>query len=452
MGEAAVKVSSNQYFDNAPIGKVQKKFLWFAAIAYFFDQMDNNTFSYVAPKLREVMGLTMKQIGDINALAFLGMFFGAIFGGWLADKIGRKNGLLSCIAIFSIASIANGLTNNYHMFCVSRFMTGFGVIGMVVIAMVYISEMLPAATRGKYQALTIAFGTAGIPVCATFAKWVIPQGLDGWRFVFILGGLSILLIPVGLSWLKESPRWLVSKGKISEAAKIIEEVVPGRKIELVVADEKKAGVIDALRVMFHAAYLKRTIVLFILANGITVAIFLKAAWYPTLLKEFGFTTQLSLMIAAVQAYAFPFGDAATSLISDRGGRKIPIIILALLCAGITLIMAYDMTPWVQMVSGFAKTMVATGVMTLLWTYLAESYPTKVRSTATGIMFGSARLSTSAAMLYIPALAVAYGIKGIFLLLATLYAVPAILVLFIGESTGKRSLEDINATGEEILAR
>lgn len=446
--------SGNNYFDNEPIGREQKKFLCFSAIAYFFDQMDLMTFALVAPKLMESSAwkMTMEQNGMINFMGFFGMFLGAVFAGLMSDKFGRKNGMLSMMAVFSLASIANGLANSYEVFLVTRLITGFGVIGMVVNSMVYLSEMMPSATRGKYQALTLVFGSIGIPVCAMFAKTVIPIAENSWRLVFVLGGCSILLVPLGMVWLNESPRWLVSKGRISEAEKILQHFIPGRTINLTASTEKqpKVKVSATIMLLFNKVYLKRTIVLLLLSIGATVGSFTLNAFFPVIVKEFGYGIDLVMTMSVIAALSVPFADVVASLVTDRGGRKIPIMIFMFVAAVVSVLMALFPTPVGLTVNAFFRIIFSAGAVTMIWSYLAESYPTKIRTSAAGVIFGSARLATAFAMLLVPPIFAVYGSKGVILATVICFIIPSIVVLAMGEKTSKKSLEELNVVGDHIL--
>jgi len=446
--------SENNYFDNAPIGRAQKKFLWFSAIAYFFDQMDLTTFSLVAPKLMSspAWKMTMQQNGMINFVGFFGMFLGAVFSGWMSDKLGRKKGMLVMMVVFSLASIGNGLVNTYELFLLTRFITGFGVIGMVVNSMVYVSEMMPSANRGKYQALTLLFGSIGIPLSAVFGKIVIPMGENGWRLIFVLGGLSIFLVPLGMLWLKESPRWLVSKGRYAEAERILQQILPGRTIAVAdsIQERRKTKWSATLKLLFNKVYLKRTLVLFILANGTTVGSFVVSAFFPTIVKEFGYGLDLVLTISIFTALAVPLSDLVASFVTDRGGRKIPIVIYAFCAAFFCILMVVFPTPLGLTVNTFIRNIFAVGAVTMVWSYLAESYPTEIRTIAAGVIFGSARLTTALSMLAVPPLFAMYGSRGVILASVVVYLISALIVLSMGEKTSKKSLEELNIIGEKIM--
>lgn len=444
---AGITQGGKSYFDGIKIGLSQKKFLWLAAIYYVFDQADQTTFSLAAPSLIKNWQLTTQQIGNINSLGFLGMFFGALFGGWLSDLIGRKKSIVTCISVFSLGSIFNGLANGYLMLLIARFLTGFGCVAMVVIAMVYIAEMLPSENRGKYQALTIACGTIGVPLLGLFAAWFIPQNPTfNWRVVFFIGGASIFLIPVGMSWFKESPRWLVSKGRIQEAEAVFEEIT-GQKIDLsnqVVQKAEKVSYIETIKILFGKAYIKRTVLIMILAFGVILSAALIGQFYTTMLTKTGMAMATVLTIVSLANWGTPLGDFSASLVSDKGGRKIPICIFMIIAGCGVLLQGSSLTPWIIVIGMFIFRIFGGGAMSMLYTYLAENFPTHIRNNAVGMIFGTGRLLASVSQLYVAVMFAAYGWFGINVIDAMLFFIPAVLILLWGEKTSGKTLEELNA--------
>ena len=124
--------------------------------------------------------------------------------------------------IFSLASLGNAFINNYAIFAACRFLSGFGIIGMNIVAMVYIAEMMPAHSRGKYQGLMAALGSLGVPFGILLSAAVVPRGPEMWRLMFLIGAFGFVLVPIGFKWLYESPRWLVRKGNYHEANRVVE--------------------------------------------------------------------------------------------------------------------------------------------------------------------------------------------------------------------------------------
>lgn len=123
-----------------------------------------------------------------------------------------------------MASVVNGFAPNVEIFTLTRALTGFGVFCMMVTSQVYIAEMTPSATRGKWQSLTASVGFMAAPLIGIICRVVIPINPNAWRYVFFFGGIGIIGFIMGLKYLKESPRWLVAQGKVDKAEQVIEEL------------------------------------------------------------------------------------------------------------------------------------------------------------------------------------------------------------------------------------
>ncbi|MGI1659286.1 MAG: MFS transporter [Desulfitobacterium sp.] len=447
MTNAAQSGFDNQtYFDGHKLSKVQKRFLIIAALFYVFDQMDVSNFGFAAPSLIAQYGWNMQQVTNIGALNMLGMCIGAVIGGWTADIIGRKKSLLLYGLVFSLSSLANAIFTNYTAFAFFRTLTGVGTIALVTIAMAYISEMMPSESRGKYQALAIAGGTVGIPLMAILARIVVPMSPEGWRFIFILGGIGIVVCLLGTSWLKESPRWLVSKGRIEEAEKVLAEILPEAKLPQNVKVAHKpdnSGIIEACKVMLSGAYIKRTIALLFVITGVTLGNFYLASLYPALHTQMGFSLNDALTINMVSSFAVPIGNLIVSRVTDKGGRKTPIIIWFIAIGVLFILQGLFSTVLPISICMILKGLLASAAMTLAWTYTAESYPTQVRTSAGGIALGLGRLISALAMVSASPIFLSYGYFGANLANGLFFIVPALVFLILGEKTAGTSLEDLH---------
>jgi Arabinose efflux permease len=434
------------YFDGHKVNKIQKRFLIIAALFYVFDQMDVSNFGFAAPSLMAQYHWTIQQITNIGALNMLGMCIGAIVGGWAADIIGRKKSLLLFGFVFSLSSLANAIFTHYLTFAIFRTLTGVGTIGLVTIAMAYISEMMPSESRGRYQALAIAGGTVGIPLMSILARIVVPMFPGGWRFIFILGGIGIVVCLVGVSWLKESPRWLVSKGRIEEARQVLTEILPDAKLPANAVANKKAenaGIVEACKILLSRAYIRRTIALLFVVTGVTLGNFYLANLYQTVHTQMGFSLSDALTINLIATLAVPIGNLVVSQVSDKGGRKTPIIIWFTVIGIIFIVQGLFSSVLSISVCMALKGFLMSAAMTLAWTYTAESFPTQVRTSAGGIILGVGRLISSYAMVTASTVFLSYGYFGVNLVNGLIFIVPALIFLGLGEKTASVSLENLN---------
>lgn len=441
--DASQKIRNN-YFDGLAVTGPHKILFFIIMMAYFCEQMDNWNFGFIAPALMHSWGLEMKDIGTISFWYFLAMTTGGFVGGIVSDFIGRRKTFLIAIIIFSLASVINGFTNSFPVFVIARAMTGFGVFCLMVCSQAYIAEMAPAETRGKWQNLVAAVGFSAVPLIGIGCRSIIPLAEEAWRYIFYFGGIGLVTFFIGLKYLKESPRWLVAQGRQAEAEQVIFELT-GKNVDLSEAAKNvqmKTPVKEVLTGMFKGQYLGRTLVLLVivlLSNPVTFAI---NNWMATLLKAHGFSLEDSLMATTIISIGVPAGLFFSSFVSDKGGRKIPIMIALFVLAFLTPILGNLTSFWSIVSMGLLITCFILGMNFMVFSYTAESYPTRMRNTATGFHNAMGRLAVAATQPLIPLAFVAYSFDGVFYIISVMCVIPAVVIGLWGKRTGGKSLEEI----------
>lgn len=470
----------NNYFDGLPVTGMHKVIFFIIMMAYFFEQMDNWNFSFIAPDILKSWNLSEEGsnfvMASIASWYFIGMTIGGVLGGVISDFIGRRKTFLFSILLFSVCSVVNGLPiDNLAVFIVARSLTGFGVFCLMVCSQAYIAEMAPAESRGKWQGLVAAVGFCAVPVVALMCRIIVPLSPEAWRIIFYFGGIGLLGFFVALKYLKESPRWLVSRGRLDEAEAIVREITR-QDIDLSEAAKNVAPRIrphEVLVGMFNRKYLKRTLLLLLLFASVTPAGFTFTVWTTKflaaipqldpatgelLLDEAGkalmlYSQQTVLTVMILISCGVPAGCYLASLISDKGGRKIPLAVMFLLAACMALLFAHGSgNIFIAGLSGFFLSVFNMAGSFILFSYTAESYPTHMRNTATGTHNGVARLAVSGFNRVIPLILAAYGgigalavynIPAMFTTVAIMFALPVPFLLLFGMRTGGKSLEDIS---------
>ena len=435
----------NNYFDNIPVSRQHLLLFVLIVLSYFFEQLDNNNFAFIAPAIVKNGFVTQAQIGTITGIYFLGMTLGGFLGGIISDLIGRRKTFLMSMLIFSSASILNGLTNSFEMFVFARAATGFGIFMMMVTSIAYISEMSPGESRGKWQSITAAGGFCAMPVIGIISRAIIPMDPEAYRIIFYLGGAGFITFLIGLKYLKESPRWLVAKGRVAEAEQVVKEL-SGHDIDLSEVAKNVPPKVNAWEQfigMFSGKYMKRTSVLLLFGIPANICAFVLAVWIPTLAGMKGFTMEQSLSIGVAFMAGAPVGMFLFSFFSDKGGRKIPLAIGVMCTAVAAMVYAYVGNSYVlTMVVAFILNAFVMGYGFVAMAYVPEHYPTQMRNTAVGAINGFQRLGVSFSQPFIPIIATTYGVKGLFIGIFVVYTFAAAVVFFLGQCTGGIPLEQI----------
>jgi len=436
---------SNNYFDGLPVSGRHKAVFFIIMIAYFCEQMDNWNFGFIAPALMHNWGLTMKDLGTVTFWYFAAMTCGGLVGGVISDIIGRRKTFLISITLFSTASIINGLTDSFHVFVASRALTGFGVFCLMVCSQAYIAEMTPAESRGKWQNMVAGVGFCAVPVIGLLCRIVIPLHEEAWRYIFYLGGVGYIALIIAWKYLDESPRWLVARGRIKEAEAVVLDLTH-RNVDLSASAAKvsthKAPLKEVLLGICSQKYIKRTIVILLLVLLTNPAGFLVTNWTATLLKAHGFSLENCLMATTLISIGVPLGLFASSMFTDKGGRKIPIVCMLLLMGALGPIFGNITGYWLVVLVGALLTACVMGVGFMIFSYTAESYPTHLRNTAAGFHSASGRLAVAFTQPLIPVVYAAYSFDGVYYILSALCVASALVLGLWGARTGGKSLEDI----------
>ncbi len=176
-------------------------------------------------KANAALGLSNAQVGLAGSCYLGGAVLGALFFGWLTDRLGRKRLFTITLAIYLLATAATGLSWNAASFVLFRFLTGAGIGGEYTAINSTIQELIPARFRGWTDLLIngsfwigAAIGAGGSLVLLNPA--VIDPAL-GWRLAFLIGATIGLMILVMRLWIPESPRWLVTHGMPQAAETVV---------------------------------------------------------------------------------------------------------------------------------------------------------------------------------------------------------------------------------------
>ncbi|MEA2671211.1 MAG: hypothetical protein QOG45_1431 [Chloroflexota bacterium] len=192
---------------------------------WLFDSFEVNLVgSFVGP-MQKHFHASDTQASFIFWFWLMGILVGALAGGTLADRFGRRRLFMGTLLWYSVCTVLTGLSPTLDVLLVLRFLTGLGVGAEYSIINSAISELMPARHRGKANAGVMNFWPVGAIASALLALLLLnTPGLSdevSWRYGFALGGIAALLVVFLRRRVPESPRWLVSQGRYAEAEAIV---------------------------------------------------------------------------------------------------------------------------------------------------------------------------------------------------------------------------------------
>ncbi|MFE5628928.1 MFS transporter [Streptomyces sp. NPDC056463] len=418
----------------------------------FFEAFDQLLAASALPVLMKEWNLTTGQATFAVTAASIGMLLGALGAGWLGDRIGRVRTVALGVAVTGLASLAVAFSGSIETFSLFRFVQGLGIGGVVPVAATYINEIARSDKRGRFVLLYEMIFPAGLAAATLVAVWVVPN--LGWRAMFVIGTLPVLIAAALPRHVEESPRWLLARGRTREAeaaiARIEAEVGRATAEPLpapaagVPEDVARAGRLSDL---FRGRYLRRTAVL----SGLWfVAYYVNhgiSTWLPSLYtKQFGLDLTTALVYTLLSNVTGLFGTFLVALLIDRIGRR-PALMAALVGGALSLgVLALAGATSGGQVALFASctTFFLYAINAGLYLYSPELYPTANR--ARGAAFGGLwnRLGVILGPVVVGTIIGAGGsLSLVFAQLAAVALVGAVIAWFAVETKG-RTLEELNS--------
>ncbi|MBS0353746.1 MAG: MFS transporter [Proteobacteria bacterium] len=444
--------------ENVPFCRWHTKARVIMGSATFFDAFDALSLAFVMPVLVGLWHLGPTEIGVLIAAGYLGQVIGALLFGWLAERRGRVPSATLAVGIMSVMSVASAFTGNFQMLFLARFIQGIGVGGEVPVAAAYINELSQAHGRGRFFILYELIFPLGLLGAAQIGAFVVPR--FGWEYMFLIGGIPGILIATLILRLSESPRWLISKGRLDEAERIIERLEAAttkRNLDpahnQIEVDARLASLQAGLqnprkaswKELFSPIYRGRTLIVWVLwassyfvANGIN-------NWLPSLYKTvYHLPLQESLHMASISNVLSTCAVLACAFLIDRVGRRRwamgCFVLSGALLATLGIMGANDPRSVMLLASSAYAVMGTTTVM--LYLYTPEIYPTRMRAIGTGLATSWLRAASAAAPAIVGVVLSGQGVAAVFLMFALTTVVGLIAATRMIETTN-RALEEIS---------
>jgi MFS family permease len=394
--------------DRLPWGRFHTLVVVALGITWILDGLEVTLAGSVAGALRQspVLQLSSTDIGFVGSAYLAGAVLGAIFFGWLTDRLGRKKLFFITLAVYLVATAATAFSWNLWSFALFRFLTGAGIGGEYAAINSTIQELVPARVRG-WTDLVIngsfwvgaAAGAAGSIVLLDPA--LLPTDI-GWRAAFLIGALLSVAIFFMRMWLPESPRWLITHGRPVEAEAVVagiedrfrrtgHELAPGPFPRIRLRARSHTPLSEVVSTLFRAHPQRTAVGLVLMASQ---AFFYNAIFftYALVLTDF-----YGVRADHVGWYILPFaagnflGPVFLGRLFDTIGRR-PMISFTYAMSGVLL----AATGWL-----FAQDLVSVTTLTACWmvifffassaassAYLtvSETFPLEIRALAIALFY------------------------------------------------------------------
>jgi len=332
-----------------------------------------------------------------------------------------------------------------------RFTASVGIGVELVTIDTYIAELAPKHIRGRAFALNHFTQLTAVPLVGLLSWLLIPIkpfGMEGWRWVALFPVLGAIFVWWIRRTVPESPRWLGSRGRDSEAEKamaIIEAHVEsdvGSKLPEPTPGVQQETSNTGLSEILRFPYTRRTTMLILLNIFQSIGFFGFNNWVPALMESRGASFVKSLQYSFMASILLPFSALLFMTIADRIERKWQIVTAALGVAVFGLVFAQQVSPMSLVVLGGLLT-VANGMLSYSFhAYQSEVYLTRVRARAVGFVYSFSRLATVFSSFMIAFFLQEFGTIGVFSFIAVAMLMVILSVEFLWPRTSGLALEEI----------
>lgn len=395
---------------------------------------------------------TLEEI--VVSSVVLGALLGAAVGGTLTDRFGRRIVLIVTAVLFALGAVGTALAPTVFWLIIGRVIVGMAIGVASFTTPLYISEISPVTMRGRFVSFNQIALTSGI-VIAYLVDYAL-AGIRGWRWMFGLAAVPSALLGIGMVFMPESPRWLVSHGRVVKGRSVLQRIRATAAVDIEVQDIRQSSVQQSgnwaelsspsLR---PAMIVGVGLALFQQVTGINTVIY----YAPTIFQSAGFATaSVAILATAGVGIVNVLMTMVALLLLDRVGRR-PLLLIGI--AGMVISLAvlgtaflFPHLPVLRWVAAGSLMLYvgsfAVGLGPVFWLLISEIYPVKIRGLAMSIatvanwganLFVALTFLTLVQVLGRPGTFWLYGLVGIGAWIFAYALVP---------ETKGRSLEDIEA--------
>ncbi|MFM9924604.1 MFS transporter [Variovorax sp. H27-G14] len=436
--------------DKIGVTRSHHTIIFLILIGCLFDSFEQNAVGIVGPMLRAQWGLSASDIGLLNTVTFSCAAIGRIISGFVADRYGRRVMLSIDLLLFTLGAGVCAMAPNFAVMALGRAIVGFGLGGEIAIAVTMLAEFCSTKFRGTAVGL-VNVGAGGLgnflaPGFGLLVFWMFP-GDNAWRWLFACLMVPALLGAFYRRYIPETPRFLLSQGRVKETNAVLSRLASGRLSAKKVpqqqyinedgADAQPAKVTVRVTEIFRGALARRTVPLCItiwMTYGAQISVL---TLMPTILVTLGYSMSKSLLFTMVMQGGSLLGAIAASLLGFHFPRK-RVLTAGAVCACLAALTIGFVAKSIVviLIAGAVFQFFVLLLNTTIWIFAPELYPTRVRAFGTAFILATGTAAGALMPLVAGRLFDAFGLVGVFSLAAGMYAVFVISVQSVPETYGQ----------------
>jgi MFS transporter, AAHS family, benzoate transport protein len=440
----AEKIYVNHLIDEQPLHRFHIRLLLMCIFIIVADGYDMFMLGTIIPSLMKEWGIGPVEAGALNSYALIGMMFGAMLFGPIADRFGRKNIILVCFLIFTVFTFISGFANSSTLFGIQRFCAGLGLGGVMPNLVALVTEYAPIKWRSTLVSIMFSGHAFGGIVASISAIYLIPH--FGWRAVVWAGIIPLFFVPFFYRWMPESIHFYIKRGQKRRLVSVLNQLAPKNKYheqdEFVINVEKNIGF--PVTSLFYEKRALSTIMFWISFFMCLLVMYGLSTWLPKIMQEAGYPLGSSLTFLVTLNTGAVVGAIVGGRLADRfGGRKVLIVFFFLAFFTLTLLSFKPGIILLYLLIGVAGG-TTTGTQIVANSYVSQYYPVEMRSTGIGWALGMGRIGGIVGpMLGGVLLSQHLSLRSNFLVFAVPCIISALAISFVQEKYSQRIIMDNN---------
>ena len=459
--------------DRIPVWSLPYLFVGIIGVGFlftFFDIFDINV-SFIQTCTQIVSGCTPESsavyLGLPVLLNLVGYVIGTLILSPLADRFGRRDMLLVTMIITGLGSLYTAFVPDYNNFIIARVITGIGIGADLALVNTYINELAPREGRARYTSLIFIMSSLGaflgiwLGLYLTTPATAFPAGLPfalagpgftaGWRVMYIIGAVLALVGVLLRFQLPESPRWLISRGRVIEADQVVTNMERLASARMTLPEPPEAIAVQSgetrmpfAEIFGNALYLRRTILLLIVWFVGYITVYSIGAGLTTILVGLHYPPPEAGLIAAFGTFGFILTAIFAYFFGERLERKLwlPIAAVLTLLGGILIAIGGTGNFAVAAIGSIILFFGFNLWVPMTYTWSTENYPTRARATGFALVDGVGHVGGGVGLLVIAPLIPVLSPLVTFLIIGGCLVVAAIIAQF-GTATRDKRLDEVS---------
>ncbi|MEH7332524.1 MFS transporter [Neobacillus drentensis] len=404
----------------------QKKTVVASVAGLTLEGMDIMFISFAMSMIIGQFHIGMATGGLISSITNIGMLFGGMIFGILADKFGRVKVFTYTIILFAIGTALTGLATNIEQIYIFRFIAGLGAGGEYGIGMTLVAEAWPKNKQGRASSYVSVGAQFGVILAALLSAIILPAW--GWRGLFFIGVIPVIFAFIVRKNLDESPEWLQSK-------KVKKNIDKQGKLKQLFANRKTAATTIALAIMATvqiAGY-----------NGLMI-------WLPSMLQQSqGLSVSGSALWTISTAVGMIVGMLTFGQFMDRLGMKRTYGIFLLASAVAVFFYSYASGSTGVLIGGAIVGFFSNGMFAGYGALISYYYPIEIRSTATNTIFNFGRALGGLSPILVGFILEHANVTTAMSYLAVLYCISFMAMLSLKKGQSERKSKTVNELSEAV---